>query len=183
MDDNHFINQKTLREWIKLRQRFDPYEWYKCDLRRKRPNRKRGRNLYHGILAYRRRVGQHEDRLSFRGIARMYDMLRIKAIRQHPELAAKIPDLYERFLYLIFPPHEFEAQIYARPIINPMETLFYQGFAAVHTIKVPPLMVGELAMTHDGSDAVLARVKEAEQSDVVTSLAMAMLRDEEKSNK
>lgn len=183
MDDNHFINQKTLREWIKLRQRFDPYEWYKCDLRRKRPNRKRGRNLYHGILAYRRRVGQHEYRLSFRGVARIYDILRIKTIRQHPELAEKIPDLYERFLYLIFPPHEIEAQLYAKPIIDPMKTLFYQGFEAMRTIKVPPLMVGEQAMTLDGSDAVLARVKEAEQSDVVTSFAMAMLKDEEKSNK
>ena len=164
IDEPQFIDLKTLREWIKLRQRFDPYEWYKCDLRRKRPNRKRGRNLYHGILAYRRRVGQHEDRLSFRGIARMYDLLRIKAIRQHPELAAKFPNLYERFLYLIFPPHEIEAQLYDKLIIDPMKTLFYQGFEAMRTIKVPPLMVGELAMTLDGSDAVLARVKKVEQN-------------------
>lgn len=183
MYDNHFIDPKKLREWIKLRQRFDPYEWYKCDLRRKRPNRKRGRNLYHGILAYRRRVGQHEDRLSFRGIARMYDMLRFKFICLHPEQAAKIPDLYERFLYLIFPLHEIEAQLYAKPIIDQMKTLFYQGFEAMRTIKVPPLMVGELARTQNGEDAVLARVKEAEQSDVVTSFAMAMLKDEKKSNK
>jgi len=184
MDDNHFIDPKKLREWIKLRQRFDPYEWYKCDLRRKRPNRKRGRNLYHGILAYRRRVGQREDRLSFRGVARIYDILRIKAIRQHPELDAKIPDLYLRFLSLRYPPHEFEAQFFGKPkpITESIMTQFYHDLL-FPTVKVPPMMVGELARTLNGKDAVLARVKEAEPTDIVTSLAMAMLKDEEKSNK
>jgi len=108
--------RKLYVEWIKQRQRFDRYKWYKRDLCRKRPNRKNGRDLYHGILAYRRRVGQHEDRLNFRGVARMYDLLRIKAIQKNPELAAKIPDLYMRFISLRFPPHEIEAQMYVKPI-------------------------------------------------------------------
>lgn len=184
MDDNYFINPKKLREWIKLCQRFDPYEWYKCDIRRKRPNRKRGRNLYHGILAYRRRVGQREDRLSFRGVARIYDILRIKTIRQHPELAEKIPDLYLRFLRLRFPPNEFEAQLLCkpRPITELIMPKFYHDLRVMQ-IKVPPMMVGELARTQNGKDAVLARAKEAKPTDIVTSFAMAMLRDEENSNK
>ena len=45
-------------------------------------------------------------------------------------------------------------------------------------IKVPPLMVGELARTRNGEDAVLARVKEVEPTDTVISLAMTMLRDD-----
>ena len=50
-------------------------------------------------------------------------------------------------------------------------------------IKVPPLMAGELARTLDGKDAILARGKEVDSSDVVTSFAMAMLEDEEKNKK
>ena len=44
------------------------------------------------------------------------------------------------------------------------------------------MMVGELARTQNGKDVVLARVKVAEPTDIVTSFAMAMLRDEEKTN-
>lgn len=181
MDDNSFIDIKKIQEWIKQYQRFDRYEWYKRDLRRKRPNRKKGRDLYNGILSYRRRVGQREDRLGFRGVARMYDMLRIKAIQKHPGLAEKIPDLYMRFLSLRFPPREFEAQLYAKPKKARKSVLeqFYHDIGAMR-IKVPPLMVGELARTTDGKDAVLARVKEAEPTDAVVSFAMAMLRDENK---
>lgn len=182
MDDNQFIDIKKLQEWIKLYRRFDRYEWYKRDLLRKRPNRKKGRNLYHGILDYRRRVGQREDKLNFRGIARMYDMLRIIAIQKDSRLAAKIPDLHMRFLGLLFPPREFEAMTIARPITKSIMTQFYQDIGAMR-IKVPPLMVGELARTLDGEDAVLARVKEAEPSDAVISFAIATLRVEEKSNK
>lgn len=183
MDDNHFIDPKKLREWIKLRQRFDPYEWYKRDLRRKRPNRKNGRNLYHGILSYRRRVGQHEDKLSFRGVARIYDILRIETIRQHPELDEKIPDLYLRYLSLRFPPHEIEAQLFCRPkpITESIMTQFYHDLDAMQT-KVPQMIVGELARTQNGKDVVLSRVKAAEPTDIVTSFAMAMLRDEENTN-
>lgn len=180
MDDNSFIDIKKMQEWIK---RIDRYEWYKCDLRRKRPNRKKGRDLYHGILAYRRRVGQHEDRLSFRGVAEMYDKLRIKVIRQHPELAEKIPDLYIRFLSLRFPPHEFEAQLYAKPkpLTESIMDRFYHDLKDMR-IKVSPIMAGELARTFDGKDGVLARVKEVEPTDAVVSFALAMLRDEKKSN-
>lgn len=183
MEDNRFFNIEKWREWIKLRQRFDPYEWYKCDLRRKRPNRKNGRNLYQGILAYRRRVGQHEDKLSFRGVARIYDILRIKAVRLHPELAKTFPDLYVQFLSLRFPPHEFEAQFFGRPkpITESIKTQFYHDLGAMQ-IKVPPMMVCELARTQNGKDAVLARVKEAEPTDAVISFAMAMLRDDEQND-
>ena len=179
MDDNSFIDIKKMQEWIK---RIDRYEWYKCDLRRKRPNRKKGRDLYHGILAYRRRVGQHEGRLSFRGVAEMYDKLRIKVIRQHPELAEKIPDLYIRFLRLRFPPHEFEAQLYAKP--KPLTESIMDRF--YHDLKDMRIKVAnngrELARTFDGKDAVLARVKEVEPTDAIVSFALAMLRDEEKSS-
>lgn len=172
MDDNSFINIKKMQEWIK---RIDRYEWYKCDLRRKRPNRKKGRDLYHGILAYRRRVGQREGRLSFRGVAEMYD--------KHPELAEKIPDLYIRFLSLRFPPHEFEAQLYAKPkpLTESIMDRFYHDLKDMR-IKVSPIMAGELARTFDGKDGVLARVKEVEPTDAVVSFALAMLRDEKKSN-
>lgn len=181
MDDNSFIDIKKIQEWIKQYQRFDRYEWYKRDLRRKRQNRKKGRDLYHGILAYRRRVGQREDKLNFRGIARMYDILRIKAIQKNPGLAAKIPDLYMRFFSLRFPPREFEAMTIARPkpITKSIMTQFYQDIGAMR-VRLPPLMVGELARTLNGEDAVLARVKEVEPSDSVISFAMAMLRDENK---
>lgn len=181
MDDNRFIDIKKLQEWIKRCKCIERYEWYQRDLRRKRPNRKRGRDLYHGIVAYRQRVGQREDRLCFRGVADMYDALRIKVIRQHPELAAKIPDLYVRFLSLRLSHREFEAQLYAKPeqIREQVMTKFYHDLGTMR-IKVPPMMVGELARTLDGEDAVLARVKQAEPTDAVMSFAMAMLRDTEK---
>jgi hypothetical protein len=183
MDDNRFIDTKKFREWIKRCKCIERYEWYKRDLRRKRPNRKKGRDLYHGILTYRRRVGQHEGRLSFRGVAEMYDKLRIKVIRQHPELAEKIPDLYIRFLSLRFPPHEFEAQLYAKPkpLTESIMDRFYHDLKDMR-VKVSPIMAGELARTFDGKDAVLARVKEVEPTDAVVSFALAMLRDEEKSS-
>ena len=184
-------NRKLYMELIKQCQRFDRYKWcykwYKRDLCRKRPNRKKGRDLYHGILAYRRRVGQREDRLSFRGVARMYDILRIKVIKKNPELAAKIPDLYMRFINLRFPPHEIEAQMYAKPRIA--ETInksimmqFYHDLGAMR-IMVPPLIKATTARMLDGKDAILARGKEVNSSDVVTSFAMAVLEDEEKNKK
>ena len=183
MDDYRFIDTKKFREWIKRCKCIERYEWYKRDLRRKRPNRKKGRDLYHGILTYRRRVGQHEGRLSFRGVAEMYDKLRIKVIRQHPELAEKIPDLYIRFLSLRFPPHEFEAQLYAKPkpLTESIMDRFYHGLGSMR-IKLPPLMAGELAGMLDGKDTILARLKDVEPTDAVVSFALAMLRDEKKSN-
>lgn len=105
---------KELKERIR-KYRSDTYDWYKRDLQRKRPNRKRGRDLYHGILAYRRRVGQREDRLSFRGVARLYNHLRFEAIQQNPALLDKLPDLYMRFLMLRFPPYQCEKQLYSLP--------------------------------------------------------------------
>ena len=44
----------------------------------------------------------------------------------------------------------------------------------MNRIKVPPLMVGELAMKQNGNDAVLARVKEARRSDDIIFFAKAM---------
>ena len=41
MDDYRFIDTKKFREWIKRCKCIERYEWYKCDLRRKRPNRKK----------------------------------------------------------------------------------------------------------------------------------------------
>ncbi len=184
MDNNSFIDINKLQEWIKRYKCIDRYEWYKRDLRRKRPNRKRGRDLYHGIQAYRRRVGQREDRLCFRGVADMYDMLRIKVICRHPELAEEIPDLYMRFFGLRFSPREFEAQVLARPkpIVEIMRKSvipqFYHDIGSIR-VKLPPMMVSELTRTLDGSDAVLARVKETEPDDVAISFAMAMLKDED----
>ena len=107
----------TIEDLRKLiRQRPKPYEWYRRDLKRKRPHRKQGRNLYRGIQDYRQRVGQpvpSKKGLGFRGVARLYDYLHIKVLREHPEMASRYPDLYTRYMYLRFPPLEFRNKVMA----------------------------------------------------------------------
>ena len=105
----------TVKDMLKkLHRRPKPYEWYRRDLNRKRPHRKHGRNLYKGIQAYRQRVGQSvpsKKGLGFRGVARLYDYLRIRVIHDHPEMASRLPDLYTRYMYLRFQPQDFRDHI------------------------------------------------------------------------
>ena len=178
-DDSRFIDPGKLQEWIRHCKRFGRYRWYERDLHRKRPKRKKGRDLYHGILAYRMRVGQHDRKLCFRGVSGMYDKLRAMAFLRNPELAAKMPDLYMQFLWARFPRAGFEARALARPVplyetVNrSVLTQFYHDLETMR-ITVPIEMAGELARTLDGKDAVLARTKEVDPEDKMALLAIAM---------
>ena len=191
---DRFFDIEKLRDLIHRRPK--PYEWYRRDLKRKRPNRKHGRNLYNGIQAYRQRVGQpvpSKSGLAFRGAARMYDHLRIKVLREHPEQAQRLPDLYTRYMYLRFPPEDFRLQVIGSPCANvcpscktvqPRARGFDFARYGIHDgirIRIPSgntMFVTPSTVTA-GSDAI---TQSDTHDDAITSLAMTMLREDFKRN-
>lgn len=176
----------TIEDLRKLiRRRPKPYEWYRRDLNRKRPHRKQGRNLYKGIQAYRQRVGQlvpSKKGLGFRGVATLYDRLRIRVIHDHPEMAERWPDLYTRYMYLRFPPQDFRDQVMtgfatARKPSRGLDLSRY-GIAKDAWIRLPAdksLFVTPSIFTA-GADAIS---RADTHDDAVMSMAMATLRDSE----
>lgn len=176
----------TVKDMLKkLHRRPKPYEWYRRDLKRKRPHRKQGRNLYRGIQDYRRRVGQlvpSKKGLGFRGVARLYDCLRIRVIHDHPEMAERLPDLYTRYMYLRFPPLEFSNKVMAgfATAQKPSRGIDFSryGIAKDAWIRLPAnksLFVTP-SMVTAGADAIS---RADPHDDAVMSMAMAMLRDSE----
>ena len=162
-----------------MRRHQQPYDWYVRDLQRKRPNRKQGRNLYKGILAYRQRVGQPQTSrggLCFRGVATMYDRLRIRAIGDRPELAKRLPDLYTRYMNVRFPVAEFHAKMLGFPPRNRGIDLHKYGLqdAVIRINRPEDACFVTPSMITAGTDAVS---KADAHDDAVTSMAMAMLKD------
>lgn len=163
-----------------MRRRPQPYAWYVSDLKRKRPHRKQGRNLYKGILAYRRRVGQPSQSkkgLGFRGVATMYDRMRIEAIRDRPELAKRIPDLFTRYMNVRFPVAEFHSKMLGLPPRNRGIDLHKYGLrdAVIKIDRPDNAWFVTPSMVTAGGDAV---EKADAHDDAVMGIAMAMLRDE-----
>lgn len=176
----------TVKDMLKkLHRRPKPYEWYRRDLNRKRPHRKQGRNLYKGIQAYRQRVGQSvpsKKGLGFRGVATLYDRLRIRVIHDYPEMASRLPDLYTRYMYLRFPPLEFRNKImndFVTPQ-KPSRSIDFSryGIAKDAWIRLPAnksLFVTP-SMVTAGADAIS---RADTHDDAVMSMVMATLRDSE----
>lgn len=174
----------TVKDMLKkLRRRPKPYEWYRRDLKRKRPHRKQGRNLYRGIQDYRQRVGQQvpsKKGLGFRGVATLYDRLRIRVIHDHPEMAERLPDLYTRYMYLRFPPLEFRNKI-MNDFVTPQKPcrgidFSRYGIADNAWIRLPAdksLFVTP-SMVTAGADAIS---RADTHDDAVMSMAMVMLRE------
>lgn len=166
-----------------IRRQPKPYEWYRRDLKRKRPHRKQGRNLYKGIQDYRRRVGQpvpSKKGLGFRGVATLYDRLRIRVIHDHPEMAKRLPDLYTRYMYLSFPPLEFSNKVMAgfATAQKPSRGIDFSryGIAKEAWIRRPAdksLFVTPSIFTA-GADAIS---RADTHDDAVMGIAMAMLRE------
>ena len=172
---------EDLRKLIHRRPK--PYEWYRRDLKRKRKHRKQGRNLYKGIQAYRQRVGQpvlSKKGLGFRGVATLYDRLRIRVIHDYPEMASHLPDLYTRYMYLRFPPLEFRNKI-MNDFVTPQKPsrgidLSRYGIAKDAWIRLPAdksLFVTPSIFTA-GADAIS---RADPRDDAVMSMAMVMLRE------
>lgn len=176
----------TVKDMLKkLHRRPKPYEWYRRDLKRKRPHRKKGRNLYKGIQAYRQRVGQpvpSKKGLGFRGVATLYDRLRIRVIHDHPEMAERLPDLYTRYIYLRFPPQEFSNKVMAgfATAQKPCRGIDFSRYGIAYNacIRLPAdksLFVTPSIFTA-GADAIS---RADTHDDAVMSMAMATLRDSE----
>lgn len=165
-----------------IRRRPKPYEWYRRDLKRKRPHRKQGRNLYKGIQDYRRRVGQpvpSKKGLGFRGVATLYDRLRIRVIHDHPEMAERLPDLYTRYLNWRFPVADFYKSVLGTPTPQkPCRGIDFSryGIAKDAWIRLPAdksLFVTP-SMVTAGADAIS---RADPHDDAVMGMAMATLRD------
>lgn len=176
----------TVKDMLKkLHRRPKPYEWYRRDLNRKRPHRKQGRNLYKGIQDYRQRVGQlvpSKKGLGFRGVATLYDCLRIRVIHDYPEMASHLPDLYTRYMYQRFPLLEFRNKI-MNDFVTPQKPsrgidLSRYGIAKDALIRLPADMSLFVtpSMVTAGADAIS---RADPHDDAVMSMAMAMLRDSE----
>lgn len=160
-----------------------PYEWYRRDLNRKRPHRKQGRNLYRGIQDYRQRVGQpvpSKKGLGFRGVARLYDYLRIRVIHDHPEMANLLPDLYTRYMSWCFPVADFYKSVLGTPTPQkPSRGIDFSryGIAKDAWIRLPAdksLFVTP-SMVTAGADAIS---RADTHDDAVMSMAMATLRED-----
>lgn len=181
--EGQWFTIEDLRKLIHRRPK--PYEWYRRDLKRKRPHRKQGRNLYRGIQDYRRRVGQpvpSKKGLGFRGVATLYDRLRIRVIHDHPEMAERLPDLYTRYMYLSFPPLEFSNKVMAgfATAQKPSRGIDFSRYGIANNawIRLPAdksLFVTP-SMVTAGADAISHTDP---HDDAVMGMAMAMLRDSE----
>jgi len=175
----------TVKDMLKkLHRRPKPYEWYRRDLNRKRPHRKQGRNLYRGIQDYRQRVGQpvpSKKGLGFRGVARLYDRLRIRVIHDHPEMASRLPDLYTRYMSWCFPVADFYKSVLGTPKPQkPCRGIDLSRYVIADNawIRLPAdksLFVTPSIFTA-GADAIS---RADPHDDAVMSMAMAMLRDSE----
>lgn len=175
----------TIEDLRKLiRRRPKPYEWYRRDLNRKRKHRKQGRNLYKGIQAYRQRVGQlvpSKKGLGFRGVATLYDRLRIRVIHDHPEMTERLPDLYTRYMSWRFPVADFYKSVLGTPTPQkPSRGIDFSryGIADNAWIRLPAdksLFVTP-SMVTAGADAIS---RADTHDDAVMGMAMAMLRDSE----
>lgn len=175
----------TVKDMLKkLHRRPKPYEWYRRDLKRKRKHRKQGRNLYKGIQAYRQRVGQlvpSKKGLGFRGVAALYDHLRIRVIGDHPEMAERLPDLYTRYMSWRFPVADFYKSVLGTPTPQKPSRgidLSRYGIADNAWIRLPAdksLFVTP-SMVTAGADAIS---RADPHDDAVMGMAMAMLRDSE----